>query len=117
MPAQDGARLNDDQSLPPRAQLASQEDDEGAVAPGEFGVLDLSLQDNQLLTEESILQHQFRLGAGHIQDGIPGQGMVVRLGPLMKRLCDNLPERNDTSLGEGKDRKAHGLPFSWKMKP
>jgi hypothetical protein len=59
MPAQDGVRLDDDQSLLPGAQLADQEDDEGTVTPGELGTLDLPLEDCQLLTEESIFEHQF----------------------------------------------------------
>jgi hypothetical protein len=36
VPAQDGIRLNDDQGLLPRTQLAGQEDDEGTISPGEF---------------------------------------------------------------------------------
>ena len=59
VPAQDGVGLDYDQGLSPRAQLASQEDDEGAVAPGELGVLDLPLEDCQLLTKESVFEDQF----------------------------------------------------------
>ena len=32
-----------------------------------FGALDLSLQHDQLLAQESVFQHQFRLGAGEVQ--------------------------------------------------
>jgi hypothetical protein len=85
--------------------------------PGELGTLNLPLQRDQLLAQESVFEDQFWLGAGHIEGGIEGEGMVVRLGPLAKRPFDGLPERIDISLGKGNEREIHGLPFSWKIEP
>lgn len=56
VPAQDSVRLDDDQSLLPRAQLAGQKDDEGAIAPGELWTQGLALEHAQLLTEEGVFE-------------------------------------------------------------
>ena len=103
VPTQNGVRLDDDQSLPPQAQLAGQEDDGSAVAPEELGMLDLPLEHAQLLTEEGVFEDQFCLGAGDIEDSIECEGMVVRLGPLAKRPFDGLPKRTNASWDTGKE--------------
>ena len=56
--------------------------------------MDLTLEHAQLLTEEGVFEDQFCLGAGDIEDSIEGEGMVVRLGPLAKRLFDSPPDRD-----------------------
>jgi hypothetical protein len=111
VPAQDGVWLDDDQRIFPGAQLACQEHDQSPVAPGEFGTLGLPFENDYLMAQQRVFEQQFRLGAGHIQGRIQGQGMVVRPCPSSKRFFDSLPERFDTSLNEGK-KKVHGLPFS-----
>ena len=111
MPAQDGVWLDDDQRILPGAQLACQEHDQSPVAPGEFGMLTLPFENDCLLAQQRVFEQQFRLGAGHIQGRIQGQGMVVRLCPSSKRLFDSLPERFAASLNEDEERKNHGQPF------
>jgi hypothetical protein len=48
----------------------------------------VSLEHDELLAEERVFEDQFRLGAGKIQDGVEGQGLVVRLGPTTEMLLD-----------------------------
>ena len=110
VPAQDGVRLDDDQSILPGAQLACQEHDQSPVAPSEFRTPGLPFENDYLMAQQRIFEQQFRLGAGHIQGRVQGQGMVVRPCPSSKRFFDSLPRRT-YALKEGKERKVHGLPF------
>ncbi|MFL7794775.1 MAG: hypothetical protein AB8I69_21715 [Anaerolineae bacterium] len=75
-----------------RAQLNA-----GAVTPGELGTPDLSLEHAQLLTEEGVFEYQLLLGAGYIEDGIEGERIVVRLGPLARWPFDGLLDRAKSS--------------------
>jgi hypothetical protein len=62
---QDGFRLDDDQRILPRLQLACQQHEQCPVTPGELRTLYLSLEHDQLLAQESVFQHQFRLATGY----------------------------------------------------
>jgi hypothetical protein len=65
--------------------------------------------------EQSVFQHQFRLGVDQVQGWVEGEGMVTRLSPLPKRRCDGFPEGIDTWLGEVNEREVHSLPFGRKL--
>jgi hypothetical protein len=63
-------------------------------------VFDLPFQDDELLTQESILDYQFRFAAGKIDGSVENQ-MVVWLCPAMKTLFDSSPQAKYTlSRGE-----------------
>ena len=63
MPAQDGVRLDDEQGLFPRAQPAGHQDEQRSVTLGQHWAFDLSLQNDELLAQEGILQHYLCLAA------------------------------------------------------
>ena len=69
MPAQEGIRLDNQQSLFPLARLAGQQHKQRAVAQGEFRSLHLPLQHDELLTQQCVLHHQFRLAACQVKGG------------------------------------------------
>ena len=86
MPTQNGVRLDDHQSLFPRAQFAGQKDDDGTIAPGQSWSLGLPFEYDDLLAQKSVFQHQFKPGAVQVQGCVEGQGTLDMLCPLAKRL-------------------------------
>jgi hypothetical protein len=96
-------------------QPAGQQHKQGSVAPGQRWTLCLSFQDDELLPQEHVLQQQFRPAACQVYGCIQGQIMVVRLGPLAKKLSGCLAERVYVLPHERKRREIHGLPFSLEM--
>ena len=88
MPSQQGVRLNDHEGRLPGWEFAGDEDKQSPVTPGEGGAFDVSLEHDELLAQESVFEDQFRLGAGKVQDGVEGQGLVVGLGPTTETLLD-----------------------------
>jgi hypothetical protein len=61
---------------------------QGPVTPGEKGTFPLSLQNNELLTQQSVFQHQFRFAAGEVPGRAYSQGTVAVVGarPLAQAL-------------------------------
>jgi hypothetical protein len=114
VPPQHGVRLDDDQRILPRSQLARQQYEQCTVAPGEFRTLYLPFEHDQLLAQESVFQHQFQPAAGYVQSCTQNQSIVDGLCPLAKPPVDSLPKRTYT-LSEEKEGKVHGLPFSWDL--
>jgi hypothetical protein len=72
----------------PARQLAGQKHKQGTVTPGEGGTLHLSLQDDELLTQQGVFQHQFRSAAVEIQGRAYSQGIIAVIGacPLAQAL-------------------------------
>jgi hypothetical protein len=88
VPTQLRIGLNDHEGCLPGRQLPGDEDKQSPVTPREGRAFDLSLEHDELLTEASVCEHQFRLVPGKVQDGIEGQRLVVRLGPTTEMLLD-----------------------------
>jgi hypothetical protein len=66
------------------AQPGGQEEDDGAVAPGQSWSFGLAFEDDDLLAQQGVFQDQFRLGAIQVQGSVEGQGMAIRLCPPAK---------------------------------
>ena len=66
----------------------------------------MALKHDQLLTQECVFQHQFRLAAGQVQSYVQDQSVIVGFCPLAEASFDSLAEKLYT-LSE----KSHGLPF------
>jgi hypothetical protein len=100
MPSQQGVRLNDHEGRLPGWEPAGDVDKESAITPGEGWALGVSLEDNELLAQESVFEDQFRLRAGKVQDGVEGQGLVVGLGPTTETLLDARSQSSQASADE-----------------
>ncbi len=66
MPAQQRVRLDDQDGLLPRPHAAGQQDQEGAISIGQVRPFDLSVKDNELLTEQGVFRDELRLRADKI---------------------------------------------------
>ena len=62
MPAQEGVRLNDMNGLFPGYGKTGKKDEPETVGIGNYRFLDLPIQDDQLLTEQSVFNDE--VGAG-----------------------------------------------------
>ena len=56
--------------------------------------------------------YQYRLASSQVRGCIREQGMIVRLGPLMKMAFDNLKKGTFSTEREGRWCVFHGLPLS-----
>ena len=63
MPAQEGVRLNDMNGLFPGSGKAGKKDEPDAIGIGNYRFLDLSIQEDQLLTEQGVFNNEVGAGA------------------------------------------------------
>ncbi|MGO8951058.1 MAG: hypothetical protein ACLQUY_26070 [Ktedonobacterales bacterium] len=66
MPAEKGIRLNNEERLLPTADSSCEQDQEHAIALGTRWALDLTMEHDELLTEQGVFSDEIRLGAGQI---------------------------------------------------
>jgi len=94
MPAQECIGLDDQQGGSPAWQLAGQEDKESPVSPGEGRAFPLPLQNDELLAQQGVFQHQFTFAASEIQGRTHSQGIVTVVGtcPLAQALFGPVAE-------------------------
>lgn len=95
VPAQQCIRLHNYQCLLPRAQLAGEKHKQHSVALGQGRAFDLSFEDDELLTQESVSHYQFRLAAGKVSCNAENQ-VTVGLCAAMKTLFDGSPQARYT---------------------
>jgi len=62
MPAQEGLRLEENERIVPILQTTRQDQEPEAVGGGEMRKFGLTLQNDQLVTQERILQHKLGFG-------------------------------------------------------
>jgi hypothetical protein len=67
-----------------------------------------------LLAEESVFEHQFRLGAGEVQHSIEDNRLVVGLCPTSETLLDIAAQSIQAPADEGLEAQNHGV-LSWSM--
>jgi hypothetical protein len=93
MPAQKGVGLDNHQSRPPTWELAGDKDEKGPVSPGEGRSLHLTLEDDELLTQEQVFEHQLGPAACEIQGDAHSKGVAVRACPVAETLLGTVAER------------------------
>jgi hypothetical protein len=71
----------------------------------------LPLQHDELLTQERVFKHQFRLAAHQVQDCIQSKSLVVRLRPTTKTMFGIVAQRIQASSDEGREVETHDPPF------
>jgi hypothetical protein len=81
MPAQERLWLDDEKCLLPGPHHSGQQDQEHAVRPGTGRSFHLSPQNNELLTEESILCDKFGLASGKVGQRPQQERGSVWFGP------------------------------------
>ena len=75
------------------------------------GEFHLPLQHDELLTQECVFKHQFRLAARQVQGHIQSQGLVVRLRPTTKPTLDSVAQRIQASSEKGREIETYDAPF------
>lgn len=76
MPTQHGNRFENEERLLPVLETAGEKQQCETVETGETWFSDLALEDDELLTEQSIFEQQFRLGTSQIEsEGECGRGL------------------------------------------
>jgi hypothetical protein len=93
MPAQEGIRLNDCQCLFPGAQLADQKNEQRAVASGEGRSFDLAADDDQLLTQQSVLEDQLHPAACQVDCRVRDKSFATGPGQAAEKLLDSLDDK------------------------
>jgi hypothetical protein len=83
------------QCLLPRAQLAGQKYEQHSISLGQGWAFALSYENDELLTQEVVLQYQFRFAAGKVGGYVENQ-MVVWLCPATKTQFDSSPQSKYT---------------------
>ena len=106
MPAQEGLWLHDEQCPFPGAQLAGQENEQCAVAPGQGRSFDLAADHDQLLTQQSVLEHQLRSAACQVDGSVRDKSCATGPGQAAEKLLDSLEKNTYTLLKE-----VQSLPF------
>ena len=91
--------------------LAGQEHHHHPIPPRQYRPLLLPPEYDQLLAQEGVLLHQFRLGPDQIRYSLWCQRVIVRLGPLTNMTFHCLVKRICASLHEGIEWEGHSLPF------
>ncbi len=82
MPTQERIGLDNQQCCFPAWQSAGYEHKQATVTPGEYRTFSLPLEHDELLTEECVFKHQFRLAARQVQGRIETQRLVFRLSRI-----------------------------------
>jgi len=73
----------------------------------------VSLEQDELLAQESVFEYQFRLAAGKVQDGIEGKGLIVQHCPTTETLLDIAAQSIQSSADEGRDPESRNISVSW----
>jgi len=81
MPVQQGVWLHNLEGLLPRPNHPGQQDEEDAIGPRERWLFHLSLEDDQLLSQEGIFCDQFRIASAKVGQGLQHQGGPQGFGP------------------------------------
>ena len=84
MPPEQCVWLDNEKSLLPRSNQPGQQDEEHAIGSGDGWSFHLSLKDDELLAEEGIFCHQFRLASTKVGQGGQRQGGCERFRPTSK---------------------------------
>ena len=71
----------------------------------------LSLEHDQLLAQEGVLQHQLGFGPHQVRHCIENHLVTLGLGPMTNGPFPCLVKRAHTSLYSGKKREGHSFPF------
>ena len=111
MPAEQGLWLHDEKSLLPRSNQPGQQDEEYAIGPGDGWSFHLSLKDDELLAEEGIFCHQFRLASGQVGQGGERQGGCERFRPTSPARGECMPAAIQEPLEMGHNTR-HRSRFS-----
>ena len=101
MPTEHGIRLDDVEGLLPGAQLGGQQDEECPVAPRQCWSLRVPVEHDELLAQQSVLEHQLRSAARQVDGGVEDSGIVSRLCPAAKELCQGLTNEKNALLNDG----------------
>jgi hypothetical protein len=108
MPAQESLGLKDQEGILPVLEAAGEEDQPQAIALDKGGLLDLALENNQLLPEESVLGDQFGPSAGQVGGCTQKQGLTSGLGEQTEGLV-KCQEQVKNELSERVDQGGHEL--------
>jgi hypothetical protein len=84
MPAQQGLWLHDQQGLLPGSNQPGQQDEKDAIGFRACRPFHLPFEDDELLSQEGILCHQFRLASAKVGQGLQRQGGNVWFRPTSK---------------------------------
>jgi hypothetical protein len=104
MPPQQRLWLNDEQRLFPGPYCSCQHHQEHSIRPGACGSFDVSAEDNQLLAQERVFCHEFRLASGKVcQDPHHERGGGVRFGPVSEAVEERLKAKACKPFDEGKN--------------
>ena len=105
MPAQHCVGLHDHESLLPRSNYPGQQDEEDAIGPGEPWPFYLSLENNELLSQEGIFRTQLGFASAEVGEGGERQGGAERFTPTSKARRERLqaailqsPERGQNTI-------------------
>jgi hypothetical protein len=83
MPPQQRLWLNDEKRLLAGSNCSCQKHQEHPIRSGACGSFDASAEDNELLAQERVFCHEFRLAFGNVcQDPQQERGGGVRFGPV-----------------------------------
>ncbi len=113
MPPQKRLGLNDEKRLLPGAYCSCQKDEEHPVGLLEDWSFDMSAEDDQLLSEEGVFCHEFRLASGKIcQRPHQERGGGVRFGPVYEAVMKRLKAKACQPFDEEKNpMHSVGYPF------
>ena len=90
MPAQERLRLDDEQGLFPGPNHPCQKHQEDPIPSGIDRSLDLSPEDNQLLSEEGVFCHECGLAPGKVSQRAQQERSGGRFRPVSKALLKEL---------------------------
>jgi hypothetical protein len=110
-----GIWLNDEQRLFPVPDGPRQHQQEEPIGPSARWALDLTVEDDQLLTEQRVLSDEVFPGAGQILQGSHEEGATRWPRPLQYTLLDP-PERALESALERSEHSSHSSIGSFKKR-
>jgi hypothetical protein len=90
MPAQERLRLNNEQGLLPCTRRSSEQNQDHPIRLCASRSLDVSAENNELLTEERVLGHEFGLASGKICDRPQHERGSGRLCPVDETVVERL---------------------------
>jgi hypothetical protein len=103
MPPQERLWLDNEQDLFPRSSRSSEKDQDQTIGLRACRSFDLSAENNELLTEESVLDHEFGLASGEVCQRPQQERGSSRFCPANERVLERLKAKDYQPLD--KDRK------------
>jgi hypothetical protein len=112
MPTQKRLWLNDEQRLLPRMRRSSEKDQDQTIGLRACGSFDLPTEDNELLAQESVLGHEFRLTSGEVCQRPQQERRSGRFCPVNESVLERLKAKDYQPLDKG-EKTMHSVrnPF------